>query len=294
MRMSFAGAVHQALQAALAEDPRVKLIGDGVVASEAPTTRGLSQIFPDRVFDLPIADRGTSAYALGLALAGQKPIVEVSSTGRLLASLEVISEAARFHLAGEFPANLIFRVSYGTEAGPAVDAPVLAALTEIPGLKVVCAASTGDVAGLMATALRDTGPVILLESRSLLAQHAPVSSTANGFGLRCVRPGTALSLISWGAGVGAALDAAHTLGLEGHSPEVLDLCALSPLDRPKLGEHVRRSGRSLVIFPSDLPFGEKVSAAVLAEAFEYLEAPPATAVAQTQPILSAARAALTF
>ncbi len=294
MRATFAAAIQGALREAL-QDPSVRLFGDGIVAGESVTTRGLAALFPDQVQDLPISDRASAAFCLGLALGGQRPILEVSSLGRLAAMMEVLVEAGAIAQAGEFPANVTFRVAYGGQAGSAIDTPLLASLADIPGLTIACADSPTQAAALVRAALQARGPVVLLESRALYNTSETVSEANHPlFALRSVREGSHISLIGWGESVSASMDAALCLEKEGYSAEVLDLSTLSPVDSKTLGQHVRQTGRVVVVCPTDLSFGARLTSVVLAEGFEYLEAPPVAVLSNPSAVLAASRSALTF
>lgn len=223
------------------------------------------------VWTLPVADRAMVGLAVGLAIGGRRPVVELSSTGRLPAVWEALLEAASVAAAGEFQVPLVVRVPYGGEAGARVDRP----LGDLPeGLRVLCASTTGMVDTLTEAA---DGPVLLLVPRALPRGEGAEARA------RVVREGTDVTVLTWGAGVGVALEAAEQSGA---SVEVVDLVSLAPLDRT-VGERVRRTGRVVVVHPEDGGLAERLLRVALHEAFLYLESPPAAARQQVEAVAAA-------
>lgn len=274
-----------------------------VVVSEAAsrggldgTLQGLAERFgPRRLLDVPVVDRAAVAMAVGLALGGRRPIVELSSTGRLLAALEPLAEAASIHLDREFALPLVVRVLAGGQAGPRVDRDLAHALSTVPGLRVVAPSDAMMAVGLLRAAARAEGPVVVLEPRALATERTEVLDLEVPIGsARAVRSGDHLTLASWGTGVSAAQQAADTLADEGIEATVLDLVSLNPIDVGTLGRWTTATGRLVVVDAPEGGLSVRVLEAALGPSFLYFEAPPGAVAADPTAIAAAARAAVHY
>lgn len=290
--LTTAAAIRGTLFAAMQDDERVILLGENVgrAGGIGGTSAGLLEAFgEERVLDLPVAERGTVGLAVGLALAGKRPVVELSSSSRLLAVLEPLAEAAA--LGGDFSAPVVVRLPIGHEAGDRVDRPL--ADLDIPGLRVVCASSAACAVALLKAALESDGPTVILEPRALYGSRRPSSEPA-GFSSTVARPGEHVTLAAFGSAVGAALEAAAQLEAEGISAEVLDLVSLSPLDAEALGASVRRTGRLVAVHPAEPALAAKIQRSATESAFLYLESPPASATATAEDAAQTARTSVFY
>ncbi len=279
-RVPVAQALRSAFAQAFADDASLVAAGEGM-----GRTGGIDGLFTeipaDRRLESPIADRGTLALALGLALAGRRVIVELPATSRLYAAAEVLAEAAAIHAAGESPVALVVRVPTGGEAGPVLDRGATDVLAAIPGLRVLAPAHADDVVALWAFALQAAGPTVILEPRAALADRcAGADVRTSDDAPRVVRAGDHVTLIAWGGGVPAALEAADLLDRDGVTAEVVDLRRVHPLDARAVGALVRRTGRAVVVVGPEGGLAERAIAAALDEAFLYLEAPFSIAPAE--------------
>lgn len=286
-------AIREALAGAMQADPGVVLLGDSVGrdGGVAGTSHGLLQRFgADRVVDLPVADRAALGFAVGLALGGRRPVVELSSTGRLPAIVEVLADAARAS-GGDFSVPLVVRVPYGTEA-PGLDRGLGELLAT--GVTVACASDAVQAAGLLRTALSGAAPVVLLEPRAIYGSRVAGGEVPVPYRVRLVRDGAHVTIAAWGAGVAAAEQAAEQLATEGISAAVLDLVALAPVDRQALGEILRRTGRLVVAHAGEPAVVGLVRQAALDEAFLYLEAPMADAPEDATALVEAVRTAVRY
>lgn len=295
-RNTMARSIQETLGAALAEDPTVVLLGEttGRAGGAGGSTTGLRERWEDRVWDTPIADRGTLGMALGLSLGGRRPVVELSGPGRLLAVAEVLAEAAEIATGTEFPLPLVLRVPYGAQAGQRLDRAVGRALAEIDGLGVACA-TAATAATLLRSALRATGPVVLLEPRAAYRRRVQLYEQPLRLDrARLLRRGRHLTLAAWGEGVHAASAAAQQLSEEGIEADVLDLISLRPVDAETLGARVRHTGRLLTVSGQDPSLGAAVAQAALEQAFLYLESPLAHTAGSPAAIARTARAAITY
>jgi len=291
-------AIRAVLEESLAERDEVVLVGESVGRGGGigGCTAGLLERFgKDRVIDVPVADRAAVAFAVGLALGGKVPVVELSATGRLPAVLEALSEAVSVAAADEFRVPMVVRVPYGTEAGDRVDRPLGDLIAAVPGLTVASGSDPGTVAGLLRAALDAGGPVVLLEPRVLYSERGETEIEPPSLGAaRVVREGDQVTLAAWGTGVHVAVHAAEDLAEEGVSAGVIDLSSLAPLDAATLGAHVQRTGRLVVVHPDDAGLAERILRVSLHEAFLYLESPPSSAPQTAQAVAKAARASVSY
>jgi 2-oxoisovalerate dehydrogenase E1 component len=286
-------AIRAVLADNLASDPRRVLLGESVYGL-AGSRAGLSASHPDQVLVTPIAERATLGMALGMALAGKKPVVEISSTGRLLACLEVLTEACSIARAGEFSVPLVVRVAAGDQAGDRIDRPMADQLSRIDGLQVVCGSSPGSVVGALKAALGSSMPTILLEPRPFYSRRiGEVSNVVIGQA-SVPREGEHVTLVSWGTGVQVALEAAEELLTDGITSAVVDLLALSPLDSATLGSWVRTTGRLVCVEAAEGGLSPSVLQASLREAFLYLESPLTTSPGSRADVVSAAHSAVSY
>ena len=271
------------------QDPRTVVLGDHVarLGGFGGVFAGRADEHPDRVLDLPIADRGTLGFALGLALGGQRVVVELADTGRLWAGLEVLAEAAEIAATGEFPVRLCVRVPAGGQAGERVDRPAAEALAAA-GVQVLCPATSGQVRGAWEAALNARVPTVVLEPRTLITRRSEGAADVRAGQSRSVRPGTDVTLVSWGSGVGVAVQAADALLDHDIHAAVLDLVSLNPLDADGLGDAARATGRVVLVDAPEGGLSDRVLRAALDRAFLFLEAPPTTCAARVDDVVSAA------
>lgn len=286
-----ATAIQTVLAEAMESNPSVVVLGESVgrMGGVAGTSAGLLQAHgPDRVWDTPIADRGTLGVALGMALGGRIAVVELADSGRLADAQGVLAAAGAIASRGDFAVPLIVRVPYGTEA-IGVDTPVGRTLGGLPGVHIVCASDAHTAAGLLRTALSGRHPTVILEPRSIYGERSAVNGESVPFKARALRTGAHVTLAAWGAGVHAAAAAAEALAQEGLDAEVLDLVSVSPIDIDSLGASVRKTGRLVVVHPSDSATADAARAIGLDQAFLYLESPLATAPESAGAVAEVAR-----
>jgi pyruvate dehydrogenase E1 component beta subunit len=273
-----AGALSLALAEEMERDEAVVVLGPDVGRLGGPygiTAGLLEQYGPRRVIDLPGAGPGLVGVAVGAARYGLRPVAEVPAR-HLSASLELLGA----HAAGAGQSvPLVLRVPCGPGPRAAWDLPDAAALARRPGLKVVAPATATAAKGLLTAAIRDSGPVVFLELVSLYGGAAaplpPAGFQAALGEARVARAGDAVTVVAWGAGVGAALEAAEAAADQGVAAEVIDLQALAPLDGEAVLASVERTGR-LVVVADAAGFGgvgAEVVARVAQDGFWHLDAP---------------------
>jgi pyruvate dehydrogenase E1 component beta subunit len=295
--LSMLAAINAALGEALAADPRVMIIGEDVgrLGGVFRATDGLQATYgADRVIDMPLAEASIVGAALGLAVAGMRPIAEIQFLGFAHQAFHQIGQQVarmRFRSQGACPVPLVLRAAYGGGVRtPELHSDAFEAFyAHCPGLKVVAPATARDAKGLLAQAIADPDPVLFLEplrGYRLVRDEVEDEPFTVPFGkLRVARIGSDVTLVAWSAAVQLALRAADALLLEGVSAEVLDLRTLAPFDIEGLAEAVRRTGRCVVIqeAPYSGGFGAEVAATIAEEAFYDLHAPVRRVAAPDTP-----------
>lgn len=273
--MTMANAINCALRDELAMDPAVLVYGEDVghAGGIFGVSRSLQKTFGEkRVFDTPIAESAILGSAVGAAMEGMRPIVEIMFGDFLLVALDsIINQAAnvRYHTRGEFGAPMVVRTQQGATPGSCAQHSqcLEALLAHIPGLKVGLPNTPQDAYSMLRAAARDSDPCILFEPRALYQTMGTVTlggaiETACGAKMR--RTGKDLVIISWGVAVHDALSAARSLAKRGHDVGVLDLRWLSPLDDDAIAAAVASCGRVLIVHEANqtMGFGAEVAARI--------------------------------
>lgn len=281
-------AIHEALDQKLADDRRVMLTGEdiGVNGGVFRATEGLFDKYgKERVVDTPLAEAGLIGSAIGLALNGFVPVVEIQFLAFIYPGFEqLITHAARmrYRTRGQYNVPLVIRTPYGAGIrGPELHSEsVEAFFVHTPGLKVVVPSNPYDAKGLLISAIEDPDPVVFLEpARIYRAFKAEVPEEMYRIPLgkaNIVREGTDVTLISWGAMMRVALEAARQLEQEkGWSCEVIDLRSLYPLDRDAIAASVKKTGRALIVHEAQKTagVGAEIVSLINDEALMYLRAP---------------------
>ncbi len=285
--MSYAEAIRDALDLALAADERVILMGEdiGVYGGAFQVTGDLVHKYgEERVVDTPIAELGGAGVAVGAALTGLRPVYEFQfSDFATLAMEQIVNQAAklRYMLGGAVSVPLVMRLPAGSGTGAAAQhsQSLEAWFGHVPGLKVVQPATPADAKGLLLAAIEDPDPVMVFEHKLLYKMKGPVPAghyTVPIGKAACRRAGTDLTIVATSIMVHRALDAAATLAEEGVEAEVVDLRTIRPMDRETVCDSVRRTGRLIVVGEGvkTLGVGAEVSAMVVeSDAFDFLDAP---------------------
>jgi pyruvate dehydrogenase E1 component beta subunit len=280
-------AINEALDLALAKDPRVVLFGEdvGTMGGVFRASDGLMQKYGEkRVFDTPLAESAIVGFGIGLALAGLRPVAEIQFAGFLYPALDqILSHLGRMRhrTRGRFTIPMVIRAPYGGGVKTPeqhADSPE-AILAHVPGVKVVIPSSPERAKGLLLSAIEDPDPVFFLEAIKLYrGVRAPVPEGYYTLPLgkaRVVREGSAASLFCYGGMVEVCLKAAEVAAREGVELEVVDLETLVPLDTPTILASVQRTGRAVVVYEAMRTggFGAEVAARIAEEALDYLQAP---------------------
>ncbi len=292
--LTYLDAINEALTEEMARDERVFIMGEDVATGYADggigggifgTTRYLSKKFgTQRVIDTPISESGIAGCAVGAALLGYRPIVEIMfGDFMLIASDQIINLAAkmRWSLDGESGVPIVYRTAYGAGVGAALQhsQSFEALFAGVPGLKVVVPSTPKDAKGLLKAAVRDDDPVLFFEHKYLyrsLTGPVPEDEYVIPIGKGDVkREGDDLTIIAMGAMVQTALAAADALGKKGVSAEVVDPRTILPLDEEIILESVRKTGRAIIVHeaPTTGGFGGEIAAIIADKAFDYLDGP---------------------
>lgn len=285
--LTYVRALTAALEAELTERPEVTVYGEdvGTAGGIFGATRQLQQKFgEERVFDMPIAEAAILGSAVGAAMVGLRPVVEIMWADFMLVALDqLVNQAAnvRYVSRGELHAPLVVRTQQGVTPGSCAQhsQSLEALLAHIPGLRVGLPATPQDAYSMLRAAIADADPVVLFESRALYQTKAEVRLGGQLEGLggaHRVRDGHDAAIITWGAARHVALAAAEALAAEGLEVAVLDLRWLAPLDEEAIAAVVVDSGgRVVVAHEANITggFGAEIAARITEHHFDLLDAP---------------------
>ena len=279
-------AVNEAIAEEMRRDPATFLIGEDVAEAGTPfkVLSGLVEEFgTERVIDTPIAEPGFMGIAVGAALTGSRPIVDLMFGDFIFLIMDQLcNQAAKacYMSGGKLSVPLVLRTNLGaTRRSAAQHSQSLHALVaHIPGLKVALPSSAYEAKGLMKTAIRDNNPVVIFEDKLMYQEKAPVPEEEFliPFGKANVkREGTDITLIGTSSMVQVAEAAAEQLASEGISAEVIDPRTIVPLDEETLLSSVRKTSRAIVIDEGHQSFGtaSEIASRLNEKAFYHLDAP---------------------
>lgn len=281
-------AVREALRQQMELDPKVIVLGEDVGKNGGVfrAAEGLiDQFGPDRVIDTPLAESGIVGMAIGMAVAGYRPVVEIQFSGFAYPAYDqLVSHASRMRnrSRGRYTCPMVVRMPYGGGIGALEhhSESMEAVFAHVPGLKVVIPSDPFEAKGLLAAAIQDPDPVIFFEpDRIYRAVRMMVPNEPYTIPLgqaKVVQEGEDLTLISWGAHVRTARLAAERAAKEaGVQVEVIDVRTLSPLDVDTLVRSVKKTGRAIVVqeAPRACGFASEIAAVIQERAILHLEAP---------------------
>ena len=280
-------AVRLALHEAMVADDKTVILGEdvGVRGNVFLITTGFLQEFgARRVIDMPLAEASIVGIAVGMAMQGLRPIAEIQFADFIYPAFsQIVGEAAkiRYRSNGEYGCPLVIRTPYGGGVHGAISHSVSieALFYHVPGLKIVAPTTPYDIKGLLTAAIEDPDPVLFLEHKKTYRSvkgEVPEGHFTIPIGKADVKkPGTQLTVVSYGYNLHQALDAARELETEGVSIEVIDLRSIRTMDKTTILTSVRKT-RKLLIVHEDNKFGgigAEISAMVSEEAFFELDAP---------------------
>ena len=298
--------VREAIRDAMAEEMRnsddIFLMGEEVAEYQGAykVSQGMLEEFGSRrVIDTPITEHGFAGIATGASFAGLRPIVEFMTFNFAMQAIDQILNSAaktRYMSGGQIGAPMVFRGPNGAAArvGAQHSQDYAAWFAQIPGLKVVMPYTAADYKGLMKSAIRDPNPVIMLENEILYGTSGDVPEmddfTVPIGKAKIARVGSNVTIVSFGIGMKYALEAADKLASEGISVEVVDLRSLRPMDTDTVIESVKKTNRCVTVeegFPV-CSIGNHISAVLMQEAFDYLDAPVINCTGKDVPMPYAA------
>ena len=280
-------AVNQALAWELEHDDSVVVFGEdvGVNGGVFRATVGLQERFGAlRVFDTPLAEAMIAGMAVGMASQGLRPVPEIQFMGFIYPALDqIISHASRLRnrTRGRLTCPMVLRAPFGTgiRAPEHHSESTEALFAHMPGVRVVIPSSPVRAYGLLLSAIRDPDPVVFLEPKRVYrAFRQEVPDNGEGIPLDrafVTRPGTDLTLISWGASALETWNAAGELADEGIDCEVIDVATVSPLDKDTILESVARTGRAVIVHEAAVSggVGGEIAAILASEGLYSLEGP---------------------
>lgn len=294
MSITYLEAIREAQARALAEDPRVYIYGQdvGAFGGAFKATKNLAQEFPGRVIDAPISEDAIVGSAIGAAIEGMRPIIEMQFADFSTPGFnQIVNHAAAFYWRTQVPCPITIRLPCGgtSGSGPFHSQSMESVYAHYPGLIVMTPATVEDAYSMLLEAIALDDPVIFCEHKLLYyhlkAERLPTEAMPAGKA-RIARTGRDMTLVAYSAMVHEALAVAEELASEGTEVEVVDLRTVKPLDTDTVMASVARTGRLLCVGES-WPWGgvtAEVVARVAGEGFGLLDAPPQRLNAKDTPV----------
>ncbi len=284
--LTYAQALNQALREEMIRDPKVVLLGEdiGEYGGIYTVTKNLLKEFgPDRVIDTPISEGAFAGAALGLALTGYRPVVEIMFVDFLFVAGDQLFNhigKARYTSGGQRTVPLVIRTQQGAAGGKAAQhsQSLEAIFCHLPGWVVVAPSEPADARGLLKAAIRDDNPVAFLEHKGLYFKKGlvPEEDAVVPIGkARIVREGKDVTLITYSKSLELALQAAQILAQEVIEAEVIDLRTLKPLDQDTIFASLAKTNRAVVVHEAHqfCGFGAELASLIQERAFYQLDAP---------------------
>lgn len=284
--MTYIEAISRGMWEEMERDPSVFLMGEdiGAYGGAFKATKGFLQHFgEDRVIDTPLSEAAIIGSAVGAALVGMRPIVEMQFADFVTCGFnQLVTNAAKTHYRWNLPVPMVVRLPSGgyIHGGPFHSASPEAWFFHVPGLKIVAPSTPHDARGLMKAAVRDNNPVLFLEFKYLyrrLKGEVRDDDRVVEIGKGAVRrEGSDATLITYGSTVPLSLEAAETVAREdGMDVRVLDLRSLMPLDTELILESVRSTGKVVIVHEDNVTggIGAEIAALIGEQAFQSLDAP---------------------
>ena len=283
--ITYRDALREALEEEMTRDDNVLLMGEdiGAYGGSYVVTRGFQEKWGrGRVIDTPIAELGMVGVAVGAAMGGIKPVVELMTINfSLLAIDQIVNHAAKIHymFGGQFKCPLVIRTASGWgQLGATHSQTFEAWYAHIPGLRVVMPSTPMDAKGFLKAAIRGDDPVLFIEHSLIYRNRGPVPDDdyilpLEGAGL--MREGTDITIASWSRGAIMAMGAAEELEEQGISCEVVDMRVIRPLDTGFVVDSVKKTNRLVIVEESwrTMGLGAEIAATVQEQAFDFLDAP---------------------
>ncbi len=283
--MTMAKALNASLRLAMEKDPKVVLMGEdiGKLGGVFRITEGLQKDFgEDRVIDTPLAEAGIVATAIGMALRGYRPVVEIQFDGFVYPAFDhIVSQVAKLHARslGHVGLPMVIRIPVGGGIGAVEHHSESneAYFAHTAGLRVVACSNPDDAYWMLQEAIEHPDPIMFYEPKRRYWDKGEVGSAPQRelFRANVIRPGTDVTVLAYGPMVRSCLQAAQAAEEDGTSLEVVDLRSLTPLDTETIFGSVRKTGRCVIVHeaPTFLGLGAELAAEIQQECFYSLEAP---------------------
>jgi len=287
--ITYAEAIKEAMSEEMRRDDKIIFLGEdiGVYGGAFGVSRGMLDEFgEDRILDTPISEMAITGAAVGAAMTGLRPIVEIMfSDFMTLAMDQLVNQAAktRFQFGGQAMVPMVLRAPGGSGTGAAEQhsQSLEAWVCHVPGLKVVIPSTPYDAKGLLKSAIRDNNPVVFLEQKLLYRIKGEVPEPGNDYVIPLgkadiKREGTDLSIITYGRMVQRCLETAENFASEGIDIEVIDIRSLIPLDKKCIIESAKKTGKVVIVHEACQTggYGGELSSVIVdSDAFFYLDAP---------------------
>lgn len=297
--MFYSQAVNIALEEELTRDPDVFLLGEdiGIYGGAFGVTKGLYEKFgSQRIRETPISENSFTGMAVGAAMLGLRPVVEIMFMDFLALALDqLLNSAGKIHYMynGQLKVPMVLRTPGGAKGGygPSHSQMLSSMLLGIPGLKIVAPSTPRQVKGILKSAIRDDNPVVVIENKRLYPQQGEVPEGEYLLPLdkaEVLSPGTDMSILTYSAMTPLCLAVKEAVRELGWDPEIVDLVSLQPLDRESIFKSVRKTGRVLIVEEACLTggIGAEVSALIAEHCLDALEAPVMRLGAADVPIPS--------
>ena len=286
-KMNIIQAVNDALKLEMHRDERVVILGEdvGKFGGVFRATSGLQEEFgTDRVMDTPLSEAGIIGTAIGMALYGLRPVPEIQFSDFIFPGFDqIVNELAKFRYrsGGQYAAPMVIRTPFGggIRGGHYHSQSPETHFIHTPGLRVVAPSNPYDAKGLLLSCIRQNDPVIFMEPKRVYRAsrgEVPEDDYTVPLGkAKVAREGQHVTLISWGAMVHTASEAADLAEKKGIEVELIDMMSLMPFDIDTLVTSVKKTGRAVIVqeAPQTCAFGSELIASIQERAMEYLEAP---------------------
>jgi 2-oxoisovalerate dehydrogenase E1 component beta subunit len=294
--VTYLEAISQALDEEMAADNRVFLLGEdiGPYGGAFRITEGFQKKYGDwRVLDTPLAESGFVGAAIGAAMMGMRPVVEMQFADFISCAFDQITEvAAKNHYRWGAAVPLVIRAPFGggVHGGPFHSECPEGWFFHSPGLKLVAPSTPYDAKGLLKAAIRDNNPVIYFEHKFLYRRVKAVLPPGDWIvplGKADVkRPGRDITVVTYGAMVHLAFEAAEQLSKEGIELEIVDLRTLSPLDKDTVFESVKKTSKAIMLHEDNKTggIGAEIAALLAEDCFEHLDGPVLRVAAPDTPV----------
>lgn len=298
IEMTYANAIKEAISEEMRKDEAVYMLGEdiGVYRGAFGVSGGMLEEFgPERIIDTPISETGFVGLAIGSAVSGLRPIVEIMFSDFMGVCWDMIINQApkmRYMFGGKVSVPMVLRTASGGGTGAAAQhsQSLEAMLAHVPGLKVIIPSTPEDAKGLLKSAIKDNNPVIFLEQKLLYRTKGmvPEEEYYTPIGKADIkRAGADCTIVTYGRMVQMCLTAAETLAADGIEVEVIDLRTIAPMDKPAIIESVKKTKHLVIVHEAVKTggIGGEIAATVTeSEAFNYLDAPIIRLASEDVPV----------